>query len=1348
MIPWLLIIPAAFVTLLCFGWTREDIIEDSVVNIWTRTGSDYYKDREYAQDLGVVKSTTTFLAMATSRDSNNIFSEERLEEIRVRMEAVENVTVKYNDNTYEWKDICAQNNIGLGTVYEFPCVRLSPMDFFQEANWFMNEADRLSWYEKGIKANLVVPRIGRFGIMSQYCSSAGPYPITVCDDIISLRQNATYAIEQGFDADYADPLALFSDLASMEMNHPCRACIEPNYETVMEQLFLGAQAGFYTILGELDRSIKILNNNTSPDMAKIAKMGGIIQKVGGIVAKLDQAAIEDFFAYQTTRGLYLELGAEVYSGTWMLFNVSGLFDTLTPDPEVLLQHADGPFSSHNTMGSFVPWYNQSDPVGTIGTGFKPYGGSGVDLSGTPTQMLQYFGLLPGTEKMYSSFADPDDGFWQSVVEGDPVYKWFTAGETPMTSHCGNEDLTAGVYTPSLTQKGCTDYSLPLEDELRTEQHFARMWYDLLIDSDAFLGLTQGESDPYTWTTGEGCGYELKGERASYTGKSEDEILKSTAKELYYIDEGSSIGTLDKSLLMGGSNATIQNIYPALHPRHIPNRVQNCNRPRGAINITEADAEVVLELFKKAMVKTWTEEWDDDNAGEVQFVGFFDDLGVGGTFSFLLADITDDNGKLTLISIALITFVSVLFLASPTIESKIMITIIGVLLVILSFFAALGFGILIGIKININIAWTLPFIIIGLGVDDMYIVLHALKEEKGCDKQAFVAAMKKVVVPVTMTSIVNASMFAVMNVVDIGAIYKTAQAAMISVIFLYLVIIFCFPAYCYLDMMRQQARRRDVIFCVKVKENGTDSKEKSFLFDKIYKPLVFGGDVLSLVFKAFVVLSVIGLLVLGIIGITQREVGLGLNEFFPDNHQASVWSGIRTKDLASWPIGISWGALNYNDPDVQMQMIKQYENIVQTDHISRAGTDTKFLWLAKFNLWTTGHCEENLVKFNPSVKECGRDQLFLDINANDHNTTCSGTWTGNKYGLADKKFSDPKSEVCLAFEGGICRPETELFEADKSESSTLSNYTSFCPVFEGWSDAKLKFCVEKWREHTGGGGRLLVEEGTAKSYEKCAGEYYSNDAIQFPIEFSASPSLFAHKLNIHDDTLDLIEETRSFCDDNESIHCWMTGIPFDYWEQYLTVETVLVQLICASIAVGFGVAGLFLFVQLKNSGESHSTSKIMLASLTGATLIAMTCILCVIPVVGISILAGVNLTAFSNMAFVLSIGFAVEYSVHVVHRFLTAPNRFENAEDRVMYTMEFLTMPLTLSFLSSVAGVACLAFTDFKFNEVFFFRPLMILMVVSYYIGTWFLPIALTVFDFDWLKVGSVTSVTSSFIDNH
>ena len=124
-----------------------------------------------------------------------------------------------HDDTFTWKDICAQNNIGLGTVYEFPCVRLTPMGFFQEASWFATEEDRLSWYDEGIKADIVTPRIARFGVMASQCSTTRGGPNPACDKIMSLRLSSAYAEAEGYGADYTNPLQLFSDLTRMEMNH-------------------------------------------------------------------------------------------------------------------------------------------------------------------------------------------------------------------------------------------------------------------------------------------------------------------------------------------------------------------------------------------------------------------------------------------------------------------------------------------------------------------------------------------------------------------------------------------------------------------------------------------------------------------------------------------------------------------------------------------------------------------------------------------------------------------------------------------------------------------------------------------------------------------------------------------------------------------------------------------------------------------------------------------------------------------------------------------------------------------------------------------------------------------------
>jgi len=70
---------------------------------------------------------------------------------------------------------------------------------------------------------------------------------------------------------------------------------------------------------------------------------------------------------------------------------------------------------------------------------------------------------------------------------------------------------------------------------------------------------------------------------------------------------------------------------------------------------------------------------------------------------MLEEITLSGGTLTVISIALIALFSVAFLYNfDSVTSKVTITLIGVLLVILAFFAAMGFGLLVGIKINITI----------------------------------------------------------------------------------------------------------------------------------------------------------------------------------------------------------------------------------------------------------------------------------------------------------------------------------------------------------------------------------------------------------------------------------------------------------------------------------------------------------------------------------------------------------------------------------------------------------------------------------------------------------------------
>jgi Sterol-sensing domain of SREBP cleavage-activation len=174
-----------------------------------------------------------------------------------------------------------------------------------------------------------------------------------------------------------------------------------------------------------------------------------------------------------------------------------------------------------------------------------------------------------------------------------------------------------------------------------------------------------------------------------------------------------------------SVGVLQTTYAAAQPSTIQRRVRSCKRPGGSVNITRDDAREILYELKKVMEETWSNGWDDATQN-VSFVFFSDDTAVGGTAARLLQVVTMDNTALMAVSTALIGIFSIIFLFSfDIVESRVLITLVGVSLIVLGYFAGLGLGILLGIKINISVAWSLPFIIIGLGVDDVYILLYVL-----------------------------------------------------------------------------------------------------------------------------------------------------------------------------------------------------------------------------------------------------------------------------------------------------------------------------------------------------------------------------------------------------------------------------------------------------------------------------------------------------------------------------------------------------------------------------------------------------------------------------------------------
>jgi hypothetical protein len=314
------------------------------------------------------------------------------------------------------------------------------MDLFQESRWFFEEVDKVTWHQDLIHDTLIKPRIPRFGIMQTSCQ-------TECAIVMGLRMNETFAVEQGFSPAYANPLSLFADIGNLEMNDPCKKCIEENYVTTLAELQTYILNAVTVLSVELIRFNTTLVDGSSADLELVQDLVNKLETIGATTTKVE---VEEFYFYYVTRGLYAQLGVSAYVAGYgrlgPLFGLCAAAGLTCPPANVtaeeaqaqLLAHADNVFSSVTSAGSPLPFWSQADGTGNLFGGNLPVGGSGVDMSQSLFSLITYldlvnYGKTDGSwNPVYTSagFADPvtPDANWVALVESNPVFSWFMAGQ--------------------------------------------------------------------------------------------------------------------------------------------------------------------------------------------------------------------------------------------------------------------------------------------------------------------------------------------------------------------------------------------------------------------------------------------------------------------------------------------------------------------------------------------------------------------------------------------------------------------------------------------------------------------------------------------------------------------------------------------------------------------------------------------------------------------------------------------------------------------------------------------------------------------------------------------------------
>ncbi|XP_048800931.1 protein patched homolog 2 isoform X3 [Lagopus muta] len=139
---------------------------------------------------------------------------------------------------------------------------------------------------------------------------------------------------------------------------------------------------------------------------------------------------------------------------------------------------------------------------------------------------------------------------------------------------------------------------------------------------------------------------------------------------------------------------------------------------------------------------------------------------------------------------------------------------GVLLVALSVASGLGLCSLLGISFNAATTQVLPFLALGIGVDDMFLLAHAFTETSQHIpfKERTGECLRRTGTSVALTSISNMIAFFMAALVPIPALRAFSLQAAVVVVFNFAMVLFVFPAILSLDLYRREKRRLDILCC--------------------------------------------------------------------------------------------------------------------------------------------------------------------------------------------------------------------------------------------------------------------------------------------------------------------------------------------------------------------------------------------------------------------------------------------------------------------------------------------------------------------------------------------------------
>lgn len=640
-----------------------------------------------------------------------------------------------------------------------------------------------------------------------------------------------------------------------------------------------------------------------------------------------------------------------------------------------------------------------------------------------------------------------------------------------------------------------------------------------------------------------------------------------------------------------------------------------------------------------------------------------------------------------------------FILKTLTKTRFSLGLIGILIVLFSVFLSIGFWSLFGLKVTLIIAEVIPFLILAVGVDNIFLICNEFSNVEKLTvtnsmelNEKIGKTMSNIGPSILLSSSCQFICFILGSFVGMPAVKNFSLYISVAIIFNTLLQITAFVSILTLDQQRILDGKLDLLSFIKVENdpvslpanssdvensddfnnslaqmlNESDNIENGIIrkfFKNKFSPIIFKQEIRNTILIIF--LSIFGI---SLSLIPNLKLGLDQRIALPsDSYMIDYYNDIYEYLDVGPPVYFIVEDLNVTKRSNQKKLCSKFTtcdsfslvNIIEQEYIrSNESTIAEPVssWIDDFLLW-----------LNPQLSEC----CLLKKNSPDK--------------LFCPPFSSPRiCDSCFANR----KWDYQMHGFPKGEE--------FMEFFEAWIDAPSYPCPL--------GGKAP----------------YSSSIYMVEGELKRSAFRSSHiPLRSQDDFISAYHNSLRIVDEvkekHKDIKLFAYSPFYIFFVQYETIKLLTFTLIC----VGLICVGIIMMI--------------LLGSFRNSIVFIINLILIIVSILGWMVISDISLNAVSLVNLLICLGLSVEFSVHLFKHFNFNETQTEGPRDGYKQSRAYGSLSYIGSTtlggitLTKLIGIGVLSFTRSKIFRVYYFKMWTGLIIIASLHALIVAPILLSIF---------------------